>query len=455
MNIEEIVRNQRTFYTKGETRDVSFRINALQKLRAMLLASEPKIYAALKSDLNKSEFEAYMSELGMVLDELRFLISHTRQWAAKKYVPTPLAQFYANSYQVAEPYGVVLIMAPWNYPLQLSLDPLIGALAAGNCVVLKPSAYAPQTSKLLGELLAQCFPPEYVSVVQGGRQENADLLKQRFDYILFTGSVEIGKLVMESAAKFLTPVSLELGGKSPCIIDQTADLKIAARRLAFGKLLNAGQTCIAPDYLFVQTCVKDQLVAYIKAEIVNFYGEKPLENDDYPKMINEKHFARIKALIENEHILLGGRGNERLQIEPTLLDGITGDSPVMQEEIFGPILPILTFEKIDEVIAFVAAREKPLALYLFTKDKSVEKRVLNELSFGGGCINDTIVHVATSYMSFGGVGHSGMGSYHGKASFDTFSHYKKIVKKAFWIDLPFRYFPVTKAKEWFLRLFLH
>ena len=455
MNIEEIVRNQRSYFHTGQTKDVAFRLQALQTLRTALLEHQQQIYAALKADLNKSEFESYMTELGMVLDELRFVIGHTRRWARKQHVPTPLAQFYGSSFKVAEPYGVTLIMAPWNYPLQLSLEPLVGALAAGNCVVLKPSAYAANTSKILSELIAECFPPEYVTVVLGGRQENTDLLKQRFDYIFFTGSVGVGKVVMESAAQYLTPISLELGGKSPCIIDPSADLKVAARRLAFGKLINAGQTCVAPDYLFVHASVKDELLGYLKAEIRNFYGANPLDNPDYPKMINEKHFNAVMALLEGQHILMGGESNERLQIAPTLLDQVDPASPVMQEEIFGPILPVMTFEKIDEVIQFVSAREKPLALYLFTRDKTVERRVLRELSFGGGCINDTIVHVATSHMGFGGVGNSGMGDYHGKASFDTFSHYKKVVKKAFWIDLPFRYFPVSKSKFKFLKFFLH
>jgi aldehyde dehydrogenase (NAD+) len=335
------------------------------------------------------------------------------------------------------------------------LEPLIGAISAGNCVVLKPSAYAPETSKLLTNLIEACFPPEYITVVQGGRQENTDLLKQRFDYIFFTGSVAVGKVVMESAAKYLTPISLELGGKSPCIIDQTADLKIAAKRLVFGKLINAGQTCVAPDYLFVHSSVKDKMVDYIKTEITGFYGQNPLENKDYPKIINQKQFDRIISLLKDEQILFGGESNERLQIAPTLLDNVTADSPVMLQEIFGPILPILTFERIDEVISFVAAREKPLALYLFTKDKTVEQRVMTSLSYGGGCINDTIVHVATSRMGFGGVGYSGMGSYHGKASFDTFSHYKSMLKKYNWIDLPFRYLPSSKQKLRILKLFLH
>jgi len=455
MDIENIVQEQRKFFAADTTKSVPFRINALKNLKTAILKQEQQLYVAMKSDLNKSEFETYMTELGMVLDELRFVINHLSGWSKKKTVHTPIAQFHSRSFKMPEPYGVALIIAPWNYPFQLSLEPLIGALAAGNCAILKPSAYASKTSQIIADIISDCFPPEYVAVVQGGRQENQSLLNQRFDYIFFTGSVAVGKLVMESAAKNLTPVSLELGGKSPCIIDKTADLKIAARRLVFGKFLNAGQTCVAPDYLLVHRSVKNQVVEYMKQEITNFYGSIPLDNKDFPKIINEKHFNRLKGLIAGENILVGGETNDKQQIAPTLLDGITGQSPIMQQEIFGPVLPILTFEEIEEVVSFVGSREKPLALYLFTKDPLVEKRILTSLSFGGGCINDTIIHLATSHMGFGGVGYSGMGSYHGKASFDTFSHYKSIVKKYNWIDLPFRYLPYTELKLKLLKLFLH
>nr|WP_319488658.1 aldehyde dehydrogenase [uncultured Caproiciproducens sp.] len=455
MNIEEIVQTQQAFFASDATKSVAFRVNALKELKAAILKKQQALYAAMKSDLNKSEFETYMTELGMVLDELRFVIKHISGWAKKKAVHTPLAQFHSRSFKMSEPHGVVLIMAPWNYPFQLSLEPLIGAIAAGNCAILKPSAYAPQTSQIISDIIADCFPSEYVTVVQGGRQENQSLLNQRFDYIFFTGSVAVGKLVMESAAKNLTPVSLELGGKSPCIIDKTADLKVAARRLAFGKFLNAGQTCVAPDYLLVHSSVKNKVVEYLKQEITNFYGAVPLDNSNFPKIISEKHFNRLKGLMADENILTGGETNDREQIAPTILDGITGESPIMQEEIFGPILPIITFEDIKEVISFVGSREKPLALYLFTTDHNVEKRILTSLSFGGGCVNDTIIHLATSHMGFGGVGNSGMGSYHGKASFDTFSHYKSIVKKYNWIDLPFRYPPYTDLNLKLLKLFLH
>jgi len=454
MKIEEIVQKQQAYFSTGVTKVVSYRMNALMKLKATIIAKEQMIADALKKDLNKSEFESYMTEIGLVLDEIRFLMKHTPTWAKNKYSKTPLAQFAARSFVVSEPYGVVLIMSPWNYPFQLSIEPLVGAIAAGNCAILKPSAYAPHISQVISDIIAECFPPEYITVIQGGRQENQELLEQKFGYIFFTGGVEVGKLVMEKAARHLTPVSLELGGKSPCIIDKTANLKLAAKRLAFGKYLNSGQTCVAPDYLFVHKDVKDKVVKYLKEYITAFFGAEPLENPDYPKIINEKHYQRIMGLIEGENILVGGTGKNNSQIAPTILDNIIPQSKIMQEEIFGPILPILTFERIEEVTNYVNSQPQPLALYLFTTDKRMEQHIVNTISFGGGCINDTIIHLATSHMGFGGVGQSGMGSYHGKLSFDTFSHKKSIVKKANWIDLPMRYHPYTKGKEKLVRMFL-
>ncbi len=454
MTMEDIVLKQRKYFSTGVTKSVSYRINALKKLKAGILANEKMITGALRKDLNKSEFESYMTEIGMVLDEIKFLIKHIPGWAKNKKVRTPIAQFAAQSFVVSEPYGIVLVMSPWNYPFQLSIEPLIGAIAAGNCVIVKPSAYASHTSQVIADIIEKCFPPEYITVIQGGRQENQELLEQKFDYIFFTGGVEVGKLVMEKASRHLTPVSLELGGKSPCIIDKTANLKLAAKRIAFGKYLNSGQTCVAPDYLFVHKDVKDKVVTYLKEYITAFFGEDPLENPDYPKIINEKHYHRIMGLIEGEHILVGGVGKNNSQITPTIIDNITPQSNIMQEEIFGPILPILTFNSIKEVTGYVNSKPKPLALYLFTTDKKIEQYILKNISFGGGCINDTIIHLATSHMGFGGVGQSGMGSYHGKESFDTFSHRKSIVKKANWIDLPMRYHPYTKRKEKLVRMFL-
>ena len=391
----------------------------------------------------------------MTLAELSFVERRLSRWAAKHPVLTPLAQFHARSFTVANPYGVVLIMSPWNYPFMLTMEPLIGALAAGNCVVLKPSAYAPATSRIIRELISECFPPEYVAVVEGGRKENQALLEQRFDYIFFTGGVTVGREVMRKAAEHLTPISLELGGKSPCIVDSTAKLDLAAKRLAFGKLLNCGQTCVAPDYLLIDRKVKDEFLGHLKKHIASMIGEDALDNENYVRMVSRRHYDRVMGLIDPEKVVFGGRGNpDTLHIQPTILDRVTADDPVMLEEIFGPVLPVIAYDSIDEAVAFINGREHPLALYLFSEDRATQDRFLHAVPFGGGCINDTIIHLATSRMGFGGVGHSGMGSYHGKKSFDTFSHEKSIVHKSTWLDLPFRYMPYTKAKDMLVRFFL-
>lgn len=455
MDIEKTVKMQRKYYETQKTKSWKYRMAALNRLERAILKWETEINKALKKDLNKSAFEAYMTEVGMTLAELRYVKKHLRQWMMDKKVRTPLAQFPGKSYVKSEPYGVVLIMSPWNYPFMLCMEPLIGALAAGNCCVLKPSNYSPAVSTVIKGMIEETFPKEYVTVVEGGRAENQSLLEQKFDYIFFTGGVQVGKLVMKKAAEHLTPVTLELGGKSPCIVEKTADLKLAAKRLVFGKFLNAGQTCVAPDYLLVQKEVKEEFLQYVLFWIEKMYG-KGLENqENYPKIINEKHFKRIKQLIEGEEILIGGVVEEdSLQIAPTVLNHVSPKSPVMQEEIFGPVLPVLEFENIQEAEQFVRKRPKPLALYLFTGDKRVERRITEQLSYGGGCINDTIIHLATSHMGFGGVGESGMGSYHGKESFDTFSHKKSIVKKYNWLDNPVRYVPYGKQKEKIMRMFL-
>ena len=454
-SIEKAVAAQRAFFATGVTRDVTWRIGALESLRRAILAHEAELNAALKADLNKGPFESYMTEVGMVLSELGYIQRRLRSWARAKRVATPLAQFSARSFRSPEPYGVVLVMSPWNYPFQLALEPVVGAIAAGNCVIIKPSAYAPSTSQAVADLVAGCFEPEFVTVVQGGREENAALLDQEFDFIFFTGGVTVGKLVMEKASRNLTPVCLELGGKSPCIVDATADLPLAARRIVFGKYLNAGQTCVAPDYLLVQEEVRERLTALICEEIARAFGQRPLEAPDYGKIINRKHFDRLLGLMEGENILAGGQASPAsLQIAPTLLGDVSPDSPIMGEEIFGPILPVFSFRQLPEAADFVAARPKPLALYLFTNSREAERLILERCSFGGGCINDTIIHLATSHMPFGGVGASGMGGYHGKASFDTFSHYRSIVRKHNWIDLPIRYRPYTPEKARWLRRFL-
>lgn len=456
MEIDAIVQKQREYFNTGATLPVETRLTALKALKAQILAEEDTLKAALKQDLNKSGFEAYMAEIGMVLDELCYAIRHLKQWAKPQRAASPLAQFPSRSFIIKEPYGVALIMAPWNYPFLLSIDPLIGAVMAGNCAVLKPSAYAPATSHAMATLLAKVFDPAWVAVVEGGRKENGALLDQRFDRIFFTGGMTVGRLVMEKASVHLTPMILELGGKSPVIVEESADLALAARRIAFGKLLNAGQTCVAPDYLLVQSSVRDRLVEELKKQFKAMLGETPLQNPDYVRIVNRKHFERLKDLLAGETILCGGgaRADEVSGwIEPTLIKGSTGCKP-MQEEIFGPILPVLDFDNIREAIAFVTGREKPLALYLFTRDKAVEQAVLSRCSFGGGCVNDTIIHLATHNMGFGGVGGSGMGNYHGKRSFDAFSHEKSIVKKACWLDLPMRYMPYKKLNEKMVKLFL-
>ena len=450
MSIQATVARQRAYFRSGATLPVHRRKKALNDLLRELALREGALLAALREDLGKAAFEGYMTEVGLVRDELRYHLKNLDKWAKDTKHPTPLAQFPGRSWTHPEPYGVALIMSPWNYPVQLCLIPLIGALSAGNCAVVKPSAYAPATSRAVAELISAALPPELVTVVEGGREENQALLEERFDYIFFTGSPDVGRYVMEKAARHLTPVTLELGGKSPCIVTPSANLNLAARRIAFGKLVNAGQTCVAPDYVLVHESIKDRLAQLIAREVERFLGDDPLANPEYPKIVNEKHFTRLIRLLEGETILFGGQARDG-RIAPTLVDCADGSSPVMQEEIFGPILPLLSYHALDEVIDFVQDRPKPLALYLFTRSKQTEKTILSRLSFGGGCINDTLVHLATHHMPFGGVGGSGMGGYHGKASFDTFSHTKSILKKGHWPDLTIRYHPYTAGKEKLVR----
>lgn len=453
--IKTIVTRQRKYFQTGSTLPVNTRLNALRRLYAAISGSEKEIHEALKKDLGKSGFESYMCETGLVLEEISYMLKHTARFAREKRVRTPLAQFHSRSFQKPSPYGVTLIMSPWNYPFMLTLSPLVDALAAGNTAVVKPSAYSPNTSEVLRKILSQCFEPQYVAVVTGGRAENTCLLHEHFDYIFFTGSQAVGKEVMRNAAQYLTPVTLELGGKSPCIVDQTADIRLAARRVVFGKYLNCGQTCVAPDYIYCQRSVKDAFIKEVQKQIRKQYGRHPLDNPDYGKIINEKHFDRILGLIDEKKVVQGGGSDRKtLRIEPTVMDNVAFSDPVMQEEIFGPVMPILTFDSIDEVIHRVNAMPHPLALYLFTSDKKAEKKVISRCGFGGGCINDTIIHLATTEMGFGGFGESGMGTYHGKIGFDTFTHYKSIVDKKTWLDLPMRYQPYRKLHEKMVRFFL-
>ena len=453
--IKTIVTRQRKYFQTGSTLPVNTRLNALRRLYTAISGSEKEIHEALKKDLGKSGFESYMCETGLVLEEISYMLKHTARFAREKRVRTPLAQFHSRSFQKPSPYGVTLIMSPWNYPFMLTLSPLVDALAAGNTAVVKPSAYSPNTSEVLRKILSQCFEPQYVAVVTGGRAENTCLLHEHFDYIFFTGSQALGKGVMRNAAEYLTPVTLELGGKSPCIVDQTADIRLAARRVVFGKYLNCGQTCVAPDYIYCQRSVKDTFIKEVQKQIRKQYGRHPLDNPDYGKIINEKHFDRILGLIDEKKVVQGGGSDRKtLRIEPTVMDNVAFSDPVMQEEIFGPVMPILTFDSIDEVIHRVNAMPHPLALYLFTSDKKTEKKVISRCGFGGGCINDTIIHLATTEMGFGGFGESGMGAYHGKIGFDTFTHYKSIVDKKTWLDLPMRYQPYRKLHEKMVRFFL-
>ncbi len=452
MEIQNLVEAQRKYFLTGATLSYANRMDALKRLRWAFHKYEKEMTKALYLDLHKSPSESYMSEISMTKGELYYCMRHLEGWMRREHVRTELANFPATSFTIAEPYGVALIMAPWNYPVLLCMEPLIDAVAAGNCVILKPSAYAPNVSAVLANMIAACFSPEHIAVVEGGRAENTALLKQRFDYIFFTGSVAVGRQVLASAARDLTPVTLELGGKSPCIVDRTADIPLAARRIVCGKLLNSGQTCVAPDYLIVHPDVKEELFAAMEREIQKMLGEHPLDSPEYPRMVNQKHYIRIMNLLKGELAVVGGYGNrDPLQIAPTILDHVTLDSPVMQEEIFGPVLPVLTFETREELLAILRHFEKPLACYLFTTDRNMERWVLKHVSFGGGCINDTIMHLATSEMGFGGVGSSGMGSYHGRAGFETFSHRKSIVKKYNWLDMPMRYHPYAEWKDEIIR----
>ena len=453
--IKDLVTRQRKYFQTGATLPVSVRVDALKRLYGVISGCEKEIHTALKRDLGKSGFESYMCETGLVLEEISYMLKHIHRFAREKNVRTPLAQFHSRSFKKPSPYGVTLIMSPWNYPFMLTLSPLVDALAAGNTAVVKPSAYSPHTSDVILQILSQCFDPEYVAVVTGGRAENTCLLREHFDYIFFTGSQFVGKEVMRNAAEHLTPVTLELGGKSPCIVDKSADIKLAARRIVFGKYLNCGQTCVAPDYIYCHRSVKDRLVKEVQKQIQKQYGKQPLRNPNYGKIINEKHFNRLLGLIDKNKTVHGGDSDRHaLRIEPTVLDNVTFADAVMQEEIFGPIMPILIFDNLDEAIRNINAMPHPLALYLFTSDKAAAKRVTSRCGFGGGCINDTIIHLATTEMGFGGFGESGMGSYHGKVGFDTFSHYKSIVDKKTWIDLPMRYQPYRKLHEKMIRFFL-
>ena len=452
---QALLEKQREFFATGATLPVAYRKAALRKLKnAIDLFAQP-LYNALQEDLGKSPSESYMCELGLVKSEISYLLRHVGAYAREKRVRTPLAQYVSRSFVKPSPYGAVLIMSPWNYPVLLTLDPLADALAAGNTAIVKPSAYSPHVSQVLKELVESVFPPEYVAVVTGGRQENQCLLELDVDYVFFTGSPAVGKEVMAQAAKHLTPVTLELGGKSPCVVDESADLALAARRIVFGKFVNCGQTCVAPDYIYCDAKIKDALVAALQREIVRQYGPDPLANPNYGKIVNQKHFERLLGLLDPGKAAVGGQSDpQALRIAPTVLDNVTWTDPVMGQEIFGPILPVLTYDALDQAVAKLQALPHPLALYIFSSNKRNIETLKSRLSFGGGCINDTLIHLATSAMGFGGVGQSGMGSYHGKRGFETFSHYKSMVDKKTFLDLPMRYQPYCRWKDKLVAMFV-
>ena len=453
--IKQLVTRQRENFLSGATLPLPARLEALKKLKSAVRRHEAQIQRAIEADLGKSSFESYMCETGLTLSEITYMERHLRSFAWEKRVHTPLAQFHSRSFKKPSPYGVVLIMSPWNYPFLLTIEPLADALAAGNTVILKPSAYSPHTSEVIRSLIEECFDPSLAAVVTGGRAENTCLLNEHFDYIFFTGSQSVGRQVMKKAAEHLTPVTLELGGKSPCIVEKTANLKLAAKRIVFGKYLNCGQTCVAPDYILCDSSIREPLIAELKKQIEKQYGQSPLSNTQYGKIINEKHFQRVCGLIAPAKVSHGGSSDPKtLKIEPTILNNITWEDACMQEEIFGPILPVLTYDSLEDAIQTVNSKAHPLALYLFTSDKSAARKITSRCSFGGGCINDTIIHLATSEMGFGGFGESGMGSYHGKDGFDTFSHYKSIVDKKTWLDLPMRYQPYRDVYGKLIRMFL-
>lgn len=455
MEIHSIVELQRDFFKSKKTYEYSFRKNALNKLREAILKYEDALKEALFLDLGKSYEESYMTEIGIVLKEISHMEKSLKKMMKTKRVRTAIVDFPSKSYRQAHPYGNVLIISPWNYPVNLTLTPLIGAIAAGNTAIIKPSEFSHHTSKVLSSMIAETFDADYITVVNGGVETNQALLNEKFNYIFFTGSTAVGKIVMEKASKHLTPISLELGGKSPVIVDESAKIKMAAKRIVFGKHLNSGQTCIAPDYLFIHKKVKDEFIMYYEKYVNDFYGTYPLTSSHYSSIINQKHFNRVRSYLKDGEIVFGGQVDEATsKIAPTILVPESMDTPVMTEEIFGPILPIIEFEQIEEVIDIINDRAHPLAFYLFSESKKVQDKVLNECQFGGGCINDTINHIASDYLPFGGVGESGMGSYHGTTSFETFSHYKSVLKKATWFDLHVRYLPHNKEKSRIIKYFL-
>ncbi|MBQ8564519.1 MAG: aldehyde dehydrogenase [Bacteroidaceae bacterium] len=445
----DLLKRQRLFYTEHITRELPYRLTALDRLREGIKDHEQELSDALYNDLGKSAFESYATEIGILLSEISYVQSNLRRWAADRWAFTPLTLFGSSSRVHYEPRGVVLIIAPWNYPLQLALSPLIGAIAAGNCAVVKPSASAPHTAAVIKKIIEECFEDEYIAVVSPGKSVNEELLKLHWDYIFYTGSEVHGKYVLEAAARHLTPVTLELGGKSPCIVDKDADLRTAARRIVWGKLVNCGQTCVAPDYLFLHNDVRDRFIELLKQEVTRQYGEDPRLSPDYPRIVNQKHFDRLTAMLSDGTVLLGGTTDrEQRYIAPTLITDVRPDSRLLTDEIFGPILPIIPFDDVDDCVEYINNRPTPLALYYFSQSKKQARYIINHTESGGVCINDTVAHVANNRLPFGGVGASGMGRYHGKYSFETFSHAKAVLKTTTRMYLDIKCAPYLDKLKW-------
>lgn len=450
ISIPELLQAQRKFFATGKTRDRDFRIQQLQSLERAIVANQDKIVAAVQSDLGRAAFEAYF-EIA-TLSEIKLALKQLKKWMKPRRIATSVDVFPASAWVQPEPLGIALIIGPWNYPFQLIMSPLVGAIAAGNCAILKPSEYAPEMSKVVTELVRSTFDSDYIAVVEGDTQTSQELLSQKFDHIFFTGGTEIGRIVMQAAAKHLTPVTLELGGKSPCFVDASVRLDYAAKRIAWGKFINAGQTCIAPDYILVDAAVKDEFIVQLKKAILELYGENPAVSPDYARIVNQRQLDRLKSLLGSGTIVIGGQVNDADRyLAPTVLDNVSWNDGVMESEIFGPILPILTYENLDNAIALVNERPKPLALYIFSKSDTVQTTIVNTISSGGVCINDTVLQVSVGNLPFGGVGDSGTGSYHGKASFDTFSHDRSFLKRSILFDLDWRYAPYTDDRLKFLK----
>lgn len=453
--IMNILKEHKDYFHTGETKDLNFRIKALEKLKNAVKDNENLIMDALYKDLHKSDFEAYATEIGFLYHSISYFSKNLKKWAKAQKVKTPMVHIGSKSYIYPEPYGTVLIIGPYNYPFQLVLEPLIGALAAGNCVVLKPSEFTPNVSKVLVKIIEETFDEKYIRIIEGGKEVTSALINSQFDYIFFTGSVRVGKIVMEAAGRNLVPVTLELGGKSPTIVHKDANIDIAAERIVWGKFINTGQTCVAPDYIYAHEDIKEKLIEKIIEKIVKFYGENPKESKDFGRIVNKEQLERLIELIDRRKVVFGGEYDiDNLYISPTLMSNITWNDKVMEDEIFGPILPVLGYDNLDEAISIINERPKPLALYVFTESSSTSEKVIGSVSYGGGCINDTITHLSTPHLPFGGVGSSGIGSYHGSKSFETFSHMKSILKKSTKVNLSFIFPPYTKEKVNLVRKFM-